>query len=159
MSRPATCKERSRARRRSWCASVRNRLSQRRKGAKKKGNKELRMKHCRIALMFGVFVAIGAPLSSQDKKEAVPGIVVDKPAKTITINAKIAPRKLQHLKGEIYPLEVIATWAHPKGKKAHETIVTIDDSIKPSEIHKALESLGLKAGTAARGQGRPQRTA
>ena len=114
------------------------------------------MKHCRIALMFGVFVAIGAPLSSQDKKEAVPGIVVDKPAKTITINAKIAPRKLPHLKGEIYPLEVIATWAHPKGKKAHETIVTIDDSIKPSEIHKALESLGLKAGTPVQGEGEPK---
>src|SRR5262249_32355509 len=45
---------------------------------------------------------------------------------------------------KIYPVEVIACWAYPKGQKAHETVVTFD--IKPSEIHKALESLGLKPG-------------
>ena len=72
------------------------------------------------------------------------GIVVDKEKKTVTFDAKIAPRKLEYLKGEIYPLEVIATWPHPKGKKAHETIVNTD--IKPSDVHKAIESLGYKAG-------------
>ena len=49
-------------------------------------------------------------------------------------------------KKEPYPLEVIATWPHPKGKKAHETIVNFSEAIKPSDVHKALESLGLTAG-------------
>src|SRR5262245_49190221 len=71
------------------------------------------------------------------------GIAVDKDKGTVKIDAKIAPRKLPHLK-EIYPIEVIACWPHPKGKKAHETVVTIE--AKPSAVHKALESLGLKAG-------------
>jgi hypothetical protein len=61
----------------------------------------------------------------------------------------MAPRKLAYLKGEIYPLEVIACWPHPKGKKAHETIVTIE--ALPSTVHKALEGLGLKAGTPVMG--------
>jgi hypothetical protein len=110
----------------------------------------------RIALFFAIFVALAAPLASQDKKEPAPAMVVNKETKTIIIDAKIAPRKLPHLKGEIYPLEVIATWAHPKGKKAHETIVTIDDAIKPSDVHKALESFGLKAGTPVQGEGEPK---
>jgi hypothetical protein len=111
------------------------------------------MKH--IALGIMMVIAFGPAISSQEKKGAT-GVTVDKDAKTITIDAKIAPRKLPHLKGEIYPLEVIATWAHPKGKKAHETIVTIDDAVKPSEIHKAMESLGLKAGTPVQGEGEPK---
>ena len=79
------------------------------------------------------------------------GLKVDKEKKTITIDAKIAPRRLEHLK-EIYPLEVIATWAHPKGKKAHETIVNID--VNPSAVHKAIESLGLKPGKVIMGEGK-----
>src|SRR3954453_5921303 len=71
------------------------------------------------------------------------GITVDKTKRTVLIDAKIAPRKLPHLK-EVYPIEVIACWPHPKGKKAHETIVTID--AMPSAIHKALEEVGLKPG-------------
>jgi hypothetical protein len=71
------------------------------------------------------------------------GVTVDKDKGTVTIDAKVAPRKLPNLK-EIYPIEVIASWPHPKGKKAHETVVTIE--AKPSAVHKALESLGLKAG-------------
>jgi hypothetical protein len=73
-------------------------------------------------------------------------ITVDKDAKTVSIPCKIAPRKLANL-GEIYPIEVIATWPAPKGLKAHETIVTVD--VKPSDVHKALESLGLKPGKPA----------
>src|SRR5262249_30309893 len=38
----------------------------------------------------------------------------------------------------------------PKGQKAHETVVVYD--AKPSEIHKALESLGLKAGKPGLGE-------
>jgi hypothetical protein len=72
-----------------------------------------------------------------------PGVTVDKDKKAVVIDAKIAPRKLPHL-DKTYPIEVIACWAHPKGKKAHETVVTIE--AKPSDVHKALEELGLKAG-------------
>ncbi|MBC8115551.1 MAG: hypothetical protein H7062_14295, partial [Candidatus Saccharimonas sp.] len=39
----------------------------------------------------------------------------------------------------------------PKGQKAHETVVTFD--AKPSDIHKAVESLGLKPGKPAKGEG------
>jgi hypothetical protein len=89
-----------------------------------------------------VLSGVGGAGTSLAGKEGA-GIRVDKEKKTVTIEAKIAPRKLPHLK-ETYPIEVIASWPHPKGKKAHETIVTID--AHPSAVHKALESLGLKAG-------------
>src|SRR5438045_73211 len=98
------------------------------------------MKRCSLVAL-GIALLMTAPVPSQDKK---PAIVVDKDAKTVTVDVKMAPRMV--LK-EKYPLEVIACWPHPKGKKAHETIVTIDESIKPSDIAKALESLGLKPGT------------
>jgi hypothetical protein len=83
-----------------------------------------------------------------------PGVVVDKDKRTVTIDAKVAPRKIEHpaYKGEIYPIEVIACWPFlgepgKGGEKAHETVVTIDLKIKPSAVHKALEELGLKPGT------------
>lgn len=78
------------------------------------------------------------------------GVTVDKAKRLIKIDAKIAPRKLPHLKGEIYPIEVIACWPHPKGKKAHETVVTIE--AKPSAVHKALVDLGLKPGKPVMGE-------
>jgi hypothetical protein len=78
------------------------------------------------------------------------GVTVDKKGRAVLIPAKVAPRKLEYLKGEVYPIEVIACWAHPKGKKAHETVVTIE--AKPSEVHKALESLGLKPGKPVMGE-------
>lgn len=81
------------------------------------------------------------------------GVSVDKEKKTVAIDAKIAPRKLEHLK-EIYPIEVIASWAHPKGKKAHETVVTFD--AQPSAIHKGLIELGLKPGTPRMGEGKDE---
>jgi hypothetical protein len=83
------------------------------------------------------------------------GIVVDKDNRTITIDCKIAPRKMEDPKyqGVIYPIEVIACWPYPKGQKAHETVVTID--LKPSEVHKAMESLGLKPGKPAMGDETP----
>jgi hypothetical protein len=84
-------------------------------------------------------------------KEGAGGVKVDKEKKTITIDAKIAPRKLDipELKGMVYPIEVIACFAYPKGKKAHETVVTIEAN--PSVVHKALEELGLKPGTPVMG--------
>lgn len=76
------------------------------------------------------------------------GVKVDKTTKTITIDAKIAPRKV--FQDKIYPIEVIACWPHPKGKKAHETVVTIE--ALPSAIHQALVDLGLKPGTPVMGE-------
>lgn len=81
------------------------------------------------------------PLAAQDQFK------IDKEAKTISIAAKVAIRKLPDL-AEIYPLEVVCTSA--KGEKKHETVVTSE--VKPSEIHKALESLGLKPGKPAKGE-------
>jgi hypothetical protein len=104
-----------------------------------------RLLFCALA---GLFI-VGVLVRGADK-EPSEGIVVDKDKHTVSIDAKIAPRKLEYLKGEIYPIEVIACWPHPKGKKAHETIVTID--VKPSAVHKALESLGLKPGTPVMGE-------
>ena len=79
-------------------------------------------------------------------------IEINQSAGTVAIVCRVAPRKLPHLK-EIYPIEVMATLPHPRGQKAHETIVTFDS--KPSDVHKALEQLGLKAGQPARGEGPP----
>jgi len=77
------------------------------------------------------------------------GIAVDKEKRTVTIPCRIAPRKLPTLK-DIYPIEVIATHPSPQGQKAHETVVTFE--ARPSEVHKALEALGLKPGKPARGE-------
>ncbi len=97
-------------------------------------------------LAVGLFsVALGSAYAQE-----VAGITVDKAKKTVTVACKIAPRKLPNLT-EIYPLEVIATYPAPKGQKSHETVLTFD--VKPSEIHKALESLGLKPGKPAKGEG------
>ncbi|MEX2214747.1 MAG: YdjY domain-containing protein [Phycisphaeraceae bacterium] len=77
-------------------------------------------------------------------------MTVDAAKKTLRITCRIAPRKLPDL-SEIYPIEVIAcATTAAKMQKAHETIVLIDH-LKPSEIHKALESFGLKAGKPAKG--------
>jgi hypothetical protein len=72
------------------------------------------------------------------------GIQIDKDKKIVYVDAKVAPRKLEHLKGEIYPIEVVASLPYPAGKKAHETVVTIE--AKPSDVHRALVSLGLQPG-------------
>ncbi len=106
----------------------------------------------RIRMFFSAVTIVLLGSLATPAAGRVEGIVVDKEKRTITIDAKIAPRKLEYLKGEIYPIEVIACWPHPKGKKAHETVVTID--VKPSDVHKAVESLGLKPGTPVMGEGK-----
>jgi hypothetical protein len=104
------------------------------------------MSACRHSvLVTAVVVLAGSPLSADDKPA---GLSIDKQQKTVTIPCKVAPRKLPNLK-DIYPIEVIATWPAPKGQKAHETVVVFE-SIKPSEVHKALEQLGLKPGRPTR---------
>jgi hypothetical protein len=97
-------------------------------------------------LVVGLLLWQGAPTRA-GKDEG--GVSVDKATRTIKIDAKIAPRKLPHLK-DIYPIEVVACWPHPKGKKAHETVVIIE--AKPSAVHQALVDLGLKPGTPVMGE-------
>jgi hypothetical protein len=81
-------------------------------------------------------------------------IKVDKEKKSVSIPCKVAPRKLPDL-SEVYPLEVICTLAKgadgKRAQKSHETVVVTD--VKPSEVAKSLEGLGLKAGKPAKGEG------
>lgn len=83
---------------------------------------------------------------------AADGITIDKDKKSVAVDAKIALRKLPKL-DQVYPIEVIACWGHERkdgpGQKAHETVLTID--VLPSDVHKALESIGLKPGTPVKG--------
>jgi len=74
---------------------------------------------------------------------------VDEAKRLVVIDATVAPRKLPNL-DKVYPIELIAGWGAPKGKKAHEIVVSMD--VNPSEVHKALEKLGLKPGKPARGE-------
>jgi len=103
--------------------------------------------------LFAIVVAAWLPAAD----EAKPGISVDKEKKAVVVDCKIAPRKIDDPAfKETYPIEVIATWPFSKeagkgGQKAHETVVTFENTIKPSMIHKALEELGLKAGTPVMG--------
>jgi hypothetical protein len=91
-------------------------------------------------------------LSSAYAADKAAGIVVDKDKRTISVDCKIAPRVMEDPKfqGKTWPVEVIACYPYPKGQKAHETVLTIE--VKPSEVHKALESFGLKPGTPTRGE-------
>lgn len=92
-----------------------------------------------ILVMNSFFLAGLTSFAGKDKDDT--GVKVDKEKRTVTIDAKIAPRKVL---SEIYPIEVIACWGHPKGKKAHETIVTIE--AMPGAVHKAIEGFGIKPG-------------
>jgi hypothetical protein len=100
-----------------------------------------------VTLALGLVPGAGAP---QDPKSAPPASFrVDREKREVIVPCKMAPRKLPSLP-EIYPIEVVATFPTPRGQKAHETVVNFE--AKPSEIHKALESLGLKAGKPLRGE-------
>jgi hypothetical protein len=100
-------------------------------------------------LMVGV-VLVGGVVARAEEKGAG-GVVVDKEKKTVTVPAKVAPRKINDPRyTEVYPIEAVATAPFPRGQKAHETVVTIE--CKPSEVHAALESLGLKPGQPAQGE-------
>lgn len=106
----------------------------------------------RIAIAFGLLASMCAAEGTvaQDKKDAPKGgVTVDEAKKCVLVDAKVAPRKLPNL-DQVYPVELIAGWGAPKGKKAHEIVVSID--VDPSEVHKGLEKLGLKPGKPARGE-------
>jgi hypothetical protein len=87
-------------------------------------------------------------VQAEDPKPAA-GVTVDKEKRTVTVAAKVAPRKLPNL-DQVYPIELIAGWGAPRGKKAHEIVVSVD--VNPSEVAKGLESLGLKPGKPAKGE-------
>jgi hypothetical protein len=102
-------------------------------------------------------VAIAKPKDSKpaplipDEPRDPDALSIDKAKKTVTIKGVVAPRKLPNL-DEIYPIEVIGTYPPPRGQKAHETVFNFK-GVRPSDIHKALESLGLKPGKPAYGDG------
>jgi hypothetical protein len=97
-------------------------------------------------LLLGL--ALAAPVGGADQNKEKK-ITIDKEKRTVIVPAKVAPRKIDDPRyKEIYPIEVIACWPFPRGKKAHETVVTIE--VKPSAVHKALVDMGLKAGKPAR---------
>src|SRR5262245_35359069 len=101
-----------------------------------------------LLVLLGMASLIAWPAAQAGGKDGE-GITIDKDKRVIKIDAKMAPRKLEHLK-DIYPIEVVACWPHPKGKKAHETVVTIE--AKPSAVHKALVDLGLTPGKPVMGE-------
>lgn len=76
---------------------------------------------------------------------------VDKATKTVSINGVVAVRKLPNL-DQKYPIEVVGSYPAPRGQKAHETVLTFK-GVRPSDVHKALESLALKPGKPAYGEG------
>ena len=97
-----------------------------------------------------LFAAVFQATAAEEK--IGPGVTADKDKRSVNIEAKIAPRKLPQY-DQVYPIEVVACWGHDrkegKGQKAHETVVTID--VLPSDVHKALEAVGLKPGKAVKG--------
>ena len=100
-----------------------------------------------LAVVLGATARVAA---DGDKPADSAGVVVDKDKRTVTVDAKVAPRKIDDPRyDKIYPLEVVACWPFPKGQKAHETVVTID--CMPSAVSKAVESLGLKPGVPQNG--------
>jgi hypothetical protein len=95
-------------------------------------------------LAAGFALAADKPLDKVSDK-----ILINKEKRTITVPARVAPRKIDDPRyKEIYPIEVIATFPFPRGKKAHETVVTFE--AKPSAVHKALTDFGLKPGKPAK---------
>ena len=102
-----------------------------------------------LVFILGSTICLLACEAKAQEKKSKPGVVIDEAKKTVTIDAKVAPRKLPNL-DQIYPIELIAGWPAPQGKKAHEIVVSFE--IDPSEVHKGLEKLGLKPGKPAKGE-------
>jgi hypothetical protein len=102
----------------------------------------------RWSWILALLLSGGLPQARAAEAPAMP-MSVDTQARSVTIACKIAPRKLDNLP-QSYPIEVIATLPAPAGKKAHETVLTFD--VKPSEVHKAIEQIGLKPGKPAKGE-------
>jgi hypothetical protein len=104
-----------------------------------------------------VVAAAGKPIDSKtpakvsDEPRDPNALKVDRAARSVTISGVVALRKLPTL-DQKYPIEVIATYPSPRGQKSHETVLTFK-GVRPSDVHKALEGLGLKPGKPAYGEG------
>lgn len=103
----------------------------------------------RKMIAFALMMAPCAWLCQAGAQEKKSGVTVDEARRTVSVDSKIAPRKLPNL-DQIYPIELVAGWPAPQGKKAHEIVVAVD--VNPSEVHKGLEKLGLKPGKPAMGE-------
>jgi hypothetical protein len=108
------------------------------------------MKRLAFAAALVAAAAASVPTRGQEKKDKPAGVTVDEAKKCVYVDAKVAPRKLPKL-DQVYPIELVAGWPDPKGKKAHEIVLSVD--VDPSEVHKGLEKLGLKPGKPAKGEG------
>lgn len=65
-----------------------------------------------------LMLAWTVPVTPVADKETPAGVHVDKAKKLLIVNAKVAPRKIDDpAYKEIYPIEVIACWAFPRGQK------------------------------------------
>jgi hypothetical protein len=105
----------------------------------------------RLSFLAVVLPAFALGFARGAEETIGPGVTADKEKRIVVIDAKVAPRKIDDPRyKEIYPIEVIACWPFPRGQKAHETVVTIE--ARPSDVHKALESLGLKPGAPVMGE-------
>ena len=100
-------------------------------------------------LAFALALVFVAQSGAQEKKDRPARVTVDMAKKCVIVDAKVAPRKLPNL-DQVYPIELVAGWGAPKGKKAHEIVVAIE--VDPSQVHKGLEKLGLKPGKPAKGE-------
>jgi hypothetical protein len=103
---------------------------------------------------FLCFATAGLWMAWSHNAAGADAIKTDKDKRSVSIPCKVAPRKLPDL-SEVYPLEVICTLTKgadgKRAQKSHETVVVSD--VKPSEVAKALEGLGLKPGKPAKGEG------
>jgi hypothetical protein len=104
------------------------------------------------------FIAICFAASSFTQEKPARVVQIDKDKRTVTVPCTIAPRKIDDPSyKEIYPIEVIACWPWHKdpalrGQKSHEAVVVFERTLKPSDVHKALEQFGLKPGKPAKGE-------
>jgi hypothetical protein len=104
----------------------------------------LRLISVTAAASAAALLGLAALVAVSPAQQGGAGFTVDKANKAVIVDAEIAPRKLPEL-SETYPLEVFATHTKKAGaQKSHETLLIV--TAKPSDVHKALEGLGLKAG-------------
>ena len=99
-----------------------------------------------------VAAAVKTPVATANAGMSAANAVVsvDRAKRRVVVPCAVAARKLANL-SDVYPIEVIATWPAPNGQKAHETVVTFA-GIRPSQVHAALEQVGLKPGKPSRGE-------
>ena len=85
---------------------------------------------------------------AQEKKAGPRGITVDTTRRAVIVDAKVCAAQAAEPRQGL-PDRARRRLGAPAGKKAHEIVVSID--VQPSEVHKALEQLGLKPGKSALG--------